>query len=244
MTIEILQDFNDDAFTCLLYGQAGIGKTTVAARSEKPLIWNLESGLKGVPLKDLGAFATSPIGTFDEFAGMFQRFGETEKFKTAVVDSVSKLEEMMMRHICEKEGKASLADFGYGAGYAKFKALGGLFCEWVHKLKSEGKNVILIAHEKVETFQDPETDSYDRFNCSLDHRIAESIRATVDHVFYMHPEKTIKESTTGRNKSKLRNRVLIQTKATGGVVAKTRGEREQYIPVKNTDEDRAIWSEL
>ena len=244
MAIEILQDFHDDAYSCLLYGPAGIGKTTFASRADKALIFNLENGLKGIPLKDIGAFATSPITSFDDFEDLFKKFAKAEKFKTVVVDSVTKLEDMMIRDICEKENKASLADFGYGAGYAKFQAKGSLLCEWIHDLKSAGKNVILIAHEKVETFQDPEAEAYDRWNCSLDKRIAESLKATVDHVFYMHEEKVIQETKSGRNKSKLRNRRLIQTRATGGVVAKTRGNRDQFIEIKNDSSAIEIWAGL
>lgn len=244
MAIEILQDFNDDAYSCLLYGPAGIGKTTFAARAEKALIFNLENGLKGIPLKEMETYATNNISEFESFSEAFRDFKNAQKFKTLIVDSVTKLQDMMIRDICKREKKESLADFGYGAGYAKFEATGGLFCEWIHELKSAGKNVILIAHEKVETFQDPESESYDRWNCSLDKRISESLKATVDHVFYMHEEKIIKEGNMGRNKSKFRNRRLIQTRASGGVVAKTRGTREQFIEIKNDKSDSEIWAGL
>ena len=244
MAIEILQDFNDDAYSCLLYGPAGIGKTTFAARAEKALIFNLENGLKGIPLKEMETYATNTISEFESFSEAFRDFKNAQKFKTVIVDSVTKLEDMMIRDICNKENKASLADFGYGAGYAKFQAKGSLLCEWIHDLKSAGKNIILIAHEKVETFQDPEAEAYDRWNCSLDKRIAESLKATVDHVFYMHEEKVIHETKSGRNKSKLRNRRLIQTRATGGVVAKTRGDRDQFIEIKNDASASEIWAGL
>lgn len=244
MTIEIKQDFEDSAFTMLLYGQTGIGKTTFAAKANKVLILNLENGLKGIDLKESGAFATSHVQSYSEALSLMKKFIEQDRFQTLVVDSVTRMQDLMIKAICEAENKKSLADFAYGAGYGKFAAESQLFCEVMDAIKGSGKNVILIAHEQIETFQDPENEPYDRFNVSLDKRIAEKVRAAVDHVWYMHHEKTIKESETGKNKAKHRGRILVQTSATGGVVAKTRGVRDQFIHVKNTGEDNAIWGQL
>lgn len=241
MSFTISQEFETEPFACLLYGQAGIGKTTFAARAPKSLIVNLEGGLKGVPLKELGAFATSQLNAYGEVLEVFERALKSDRFETLVIDSVSRAQELLIRQICDSEQtpKKSLADFKYGAGYARLSAEAQLFCEWIDALKKARKNVILIAHEAVETFQDPEADAYDRFNTSLDKRIGEKVRAAVDHIFYMHNEKTVSES-----KARLRGRTLIQTKPTGGVIAKTRGEREQYIHIKNDESDASIWREL
>lgn len=246
MTITIGQDFGNVPFALLLYGQAGIGKTTFACRAPKPLICNIEGGLKGIDLKALGAFATNQLSTYADVEEVFTRMAKTDKFDTLIIDSVSRMQDLLIRHICEgeKPPKTSLADFGYGAGYARLAAEAQLFCERIDALKRAGKNIVLIAHEAVETFADPEADAYDRFNCSLDKRISGKVQAAVDHVWYMHQEKTIKEASSGRQTAKLRGRVLVQTKASGGVIAKTRGEREQYIQVRNDDSDREIWEGL
>lgn len=242
--MEILQDFEDTAFTMLLYGGAGIGKTSFAAKCDQALIANLENGLKGIELKKYGTFATSHIGSWQEVQELMQKMAGSEKFKTLVIDSITKMQDLITSAICEESRKKSLADFAYGAGFQRFAAEAQVFCELMDMVKAQGKNVICIAHEQVETFADPEDDAFDRFNVSLDKRIAEKIKASVDHVWYMHYEKTIKEASSGRSQAKHRGRILVQTRATGGVVAKTRGEREQWIEVKNDETAKRIWQSL
>jgi hypothetical protein len=240
----ISQDFESCAYTCLLYGPAGVGKTSFATWAESPLVFNLENGLKGIDLKTRDSFATSQIEDWASFIEGLEMFETQDKFKTAIVDTASKLEEMMVEHVCKTGKKETLADFAFGKGYEQFNNVANKLCQSMDRLKSAGKNVILIAHERVETFQDPENDAYDRFNCSLNKRIAAKIKANVDHIFYMFPEKVIKELASGKNTAKFRGRTLIQTKETGGVVCKTRGERPLFIEVRNDQSAREIWASL
>ena len=60
----------------------------------------------------------------------------------------------------------------------------------------------------------------------------------------MHHEKSMKEASSGRQTAKHRGRVLVQTRPTGGVIAKTRGNHEQFISVKNDPSAKEIWSRL
>jgi hypothetical protein len=242
--IELTQDFGTTSFSLMLYGQAGIGKTTFACRAPKPLVINLENGLKGIDLKTLGAFSTNQLTTYADVLTVFEKSLKSDRFGTLIVDTATRLQDLIIKHICEADNKKSLADFAYGSGYARFAAEAQLLCQWLDSLKAAGKNVILVAHEAIETFADPESDAYDRFNCSLDKRIGEKIRAAVDHIWYMHNEKTLRESSSGRNQARLRGRTLVQTKASGGVVAKTRGNYEQFIEIRNDETDREIWTRL
>lgn len=248
MTIEIVQEFQDQAWTMLLYGESGIGKTTFAAKAPKALIINIENGLKGVDLKSYDAFATTPIDSWPEVKKLLMKCLNSERFTTIVIDSVSKLQELMIQDICkngdDKGPKDTLAAFGYGAGYQKLSAEAALFLELVESLKKHNKNVILIAHATVETFQDPSSGGYDRFNVSLDKRISERIKANVDYIWYLHQEKVVAERDGAKPVAKFRNNILAQTSSSGAVVAKTRGTHEKFIPIKNDESARAIFDSL
>lgn len=244
MVFQITQEFGEMAFTCLLYGPAGVGKTTFAARAPDALIYNLENGLKGIDLKQIGSFSTTQITSWDSLIEGLEMFETQDKFKTAIIDTVSKLEELMVSHVCTNGKKDTLASFAFGQGYERFAQLSIKLCSTMDRLKAAGKNVILIAHEKLETVQDPENEAYDRFNCSLSKKISAQIKANVDHIFYMFPEKVNKELSSGKNVVKYRGRILIQTKETGGVVCKTRGERPLFIEVKNDESAREVWTSL
>lgn len=245
MAIEIKQDFSETAWTMLLYGEAGIGKTTFASWAPKALILNLENGLKGLDLKASGAFATNALESYADVKELLIKGKASERFDTFVVDSVTKLQEYMIADICDKEKKETLADFAYGKGYAKFVAEIALFMELVESLKRNGKNVLLIAHSHIETFQDPTAEPYDRFNVALDKRVSEKVKANVDYVWYMHQEKIVKETSGGRNISKHKNNILVQTSSSGSVVAKTRGNSdEKFIVIKNDESARGIFANL
>lgn len=238
MSIKIMQECENSAFSALIYGTPGVGKTSFATWAPKPLVINLENGLKGVDLKQRDAFSTNIIGDWDDFILIVQQMKTSEKFQTAVIDTVTRLERLMIAHICKKAKKETLADFGYGSGYQAFEALAQAFCDHIRELVACGKNVILIAHEHIETINDPERDAYDRFNSALDKRIANAIKATVDHIFYMHKEKI---SISDKRAVRLA-RTLIQTRESGGVIAKTRGQKELFIEVKNDESSREIWT--
>lgn len=238
--MEISQETSGSGYSCLLYGPPGIGKTTLAARAQSPLIFNIENGLRGIDLKQLECSTTNHLRNYSEIKTFSKKFGEQQKFETIVYDSLSKLQELMIQSICAEANKSTLAEFGYGAGYQRFSQEVSTLCMIFDDLKSRGKNVILIAHEMIESVQDPEAEQFDRFNCSLDKRVGERIRANVDHIFHMHHEKTV---NADRKQAKL-NRVMLQTRPSGGVIAKTRGNNEKFIETRNDETDRQIWGGL
>lgn len=244
--LKLYDDFSETAFTCILYGDAGLGKTTLSCHAPQPVILNLENGLKGVPLKDLGAVATGQILDFDGAIDVMMTLAASE-YQTVVIDSLTKLDEIMVRKICVEHKEETLADFGYGKGYSLYKTHLTQFLEAMDKFKQAGKNVILIAHSKVESVNDPEAGNYDRTTVAINNTGSQKILAAVDHAFYMHREKTLATAKGSmKQTAKFRNRILLQTTATGGVVAKTRGVRPAFLEVKYGDigHNRQIWTSI
>lgn len=248
--MELYNDFGSEAWSAVIYGPAGIGKTTFAARAPGAMIINLENGLKGVDLKASGAVATGYIDTYQGFLDALEYFGSSD-YKTVVVDSLTRLETLIERHVCQQETARtkkdhnSLADFGFGRGLQALAAEFGVIIEYIETLKSAGKNVILLAHTKIATIQDPENEPYDQFDLSLDKRVVERIKGASDYVWYMHQEKSVKTADKAKaGKATMYNRILLQTKQTGGVSAKTRGVMEMYIEVKNDKSAKDIWNGL
>lgn len=246
--LKLVDDFSSDSFTALLYGESGLGKTTLAASSEKSIIVNLEGGLKGIDLKGRGAQATHKISDYN---GLLDCFAEIDKIikanpgvkRSIVIDTLTKAEELVASYVCELHKKETLADFGYGQGYALFAAAFAVLLEHVDALKDAGANVIMVAHAKVESVNDPENGSYERFSVNLRKEVAHKVLAQVDHVLFMHREKVISETAGTMGKKSAKNRrTMIQTSASGGVVAKTRGEKPLFLEVKNTHESASkIW---
>lgn len=249
---ELFNDFSSTAWSTILYGPAGIGKTTLAAKAPKAMIINLENGLRAIDLKSSDAVATGYITDFKTFSEALDYFA-TSEYQTVVIDSLTKLESLVETKICDRATKEhpkkkvheSIADLDYGAGYKQLEAEFALLMERLEDIKASGKNSILIAHTKIVTVKTPEDDPYDTFDLALDKRVVEKVKATVDYVWSMSQDKVVKTSEkTKTGKAILYNTIRLQTTQTGGVFAKTRGQLEQYIDVPNDETAKEIWNGL
>lgn len=248
--IELFNDFSSSAWSAVVYGPAGIGKTSFAVRAPKAVVINLENGLKAVDLSGSGAVATNAIESVDEFWKVLEWFGGSE-YQTCVIDSLTRLEALYEPVICkatgERDKKAykSYADIPFGRGSVSLATEFGVLIEYIDQLKRAGKNVIMLAHTKVATVNDPENDNYETFDLALDKKVVERIKAASDYVWFMHQERSVKTDERAKvGRSTVYNRVLIQTKQSGGVQAKTRGNMEMFIEVKNDNSAKDIWNGL
>ena len=92
-----------------------------------------------------------------------------------VVDSLDWLEKLIWAEVCRRREVESIEDIGYAKGYVFAltqwrDVLGGL-----DALRNQrGMAVILIAHARIEKFENPETDSYDRYVPRL-HKLASAV---------------------------------------------------------------------
>ena len=95
---------------------------------------------------------------------------EKHDFRTVVLDTADWLERLIHDKVCERFGASNIekADGGYGRGYVH--ALG----DWrkvlalLDEIRARRRMVVLVlAHCKVERFEDPENQSYDRYSPRL-----------------------------------------------------------------------------
>ena len=63
-----------------------------------------------------------------------------------------------------------------------------------------GMTVIMLAHEEIKSFSDPERDSYDRYRLRLHKRAAEMVVEHADVVGFMNYVTTIRKEKAGYNK--------------------------------------------
>ena len=93
----------------LIHGVAGVGKTTFAAESRKPVFIQTEDGLG-----TLAAISFPLSRTFEEVIGALAAlYTEEHEHNTVVVDSVDWLEPLIWNKACRDNGWASIEDAGY-----------------------------------------------------------------------------------------------------------------------------------
>src|SRR5688572_27774326 len=99
----------------LIYGPPKIGKTTLASEFEAPVFVQTEEGTPiGAGLMSFGLLE-SYEAVEEALAALF---GEHD-LKTVVIDSLSALEPLIWRAVCERNKWGSIEAPGFGKGYVE-----------------------------------------------------------------------------------------------------------------------------
>lgn len=155
----------------MLYGTHGIGKSTFAASAPAPIFLQTEDGLGEI---DCDKFPLTT--TYKEaMQSLSELYTEAHSYRTVVVDSVDWLERLIWDEVCRKHNVPSVEAIGYGKGYVHALGLWREFIEGLAALRRDKQmTTILIAHARIERFENPETESYDRYVPRL-HRLASQV---------------------------------------------------------------------
>ena len=164
-------------------GDAGTGKTSLAATFPNAVVIRAEDGLKSIPPAQRPD-AFDLLKSADELWEQLIWLGkEKHDYKTLVIDSVSRLEELFTAECLAKDGKAktlNTAMGGYGAGrqyvaaqHARLRKLCGRLNE------ARGMAIIFISHADIETMRLPDVDDYQRYSLRL---MKDSLPPYVDDV--------------------------------------------------------------
>lgn len=137
------QDLNfvDKKISMIIAGVAGIGKTTLALSSPKPLLIDLDRGIDRVEV--LYRKDTLFIDTFEE---LYKELKEVDlsEYETIVIDTGGKLFELLKGYVAKLSSgniktNGDLSLQGYGASKREF-------LKFVEFLRSLNKNIIYIFH--------------------------------------------------------------------------------------------------
>lgn len=167
----------------LVYGMAGVGKSTFAAGSDKPIFLDCENRTEHLNVARL------VINGWVEFLKVMAELLELRKkpdipYNTIVVDTLDALELMIHQYLCAKEGVQTIDEYGggYGKGYTATIVEWGRFTRATEALRDAGYQVVLLAHSQVKLFKDPEGMDYDKYQLKMNDKSSAYIRERVDAV--------------------------------------------------------------
>lgn len=163
----------------LIYGENGIGKSTLAAQFPKPIFLNLEDGIG-----DLDCDSTDVIRSVKEFYDCLIHLTDTD-YESIVVDTADWLEKLIFAEVAESAGKKTIDDIGFGKGYQavelKWKELfNGFGFLW-----QQGRHIVFTCHETIEKFTNPEGDSYNYWRPSLHLKGSGCVTEWCDEVLFL-----------------------------------------------------------
>ena len=213
----------------MLYGVEGIGKSTFAAYSPKPIFILTEDGLGSLPVQHFPLAKT----VASVMAAITTLYDEKHDYKTVVLDSLDWLEAMIWQ---EMESKHDAKDLAYGKGASiaadKWRTIVTAFDALRAK---HNMNVILIAHTMIKRFDSPETEPYDRYQPKLQERSGSLIREWADAVLFANYKTIVKQSDVGFNKTVSRGvssgERMLFTSERPAYMAKNRYSLPESIPL-------------
>ena len=216
----------------MLYGVQGVGKSTWAACAPKPIFLQTEDGLGEIDCDKL-PLSTTYDGSMKALSALYT---EPHSYQTVVVDSLDWLERLIWVEVCRKRNVESIEDIGYAKGYIFALTQWREFLEGLSALRNDkGMTVVLIAHARIERFENPETESYDRYVPRLHKLAAAVVQEWCDEVFFASYKVYTKQTEEGFNRKRTQGigtgERIIRTQERPAHVAKNRLNLPEELPL-------------
>lgn len=185
----------------LIYGTEGIGKSTLANQAPNAIFIQTEDGLREIDcakfpkantLQDVQAYINALIV-------------QQHNYHTVVIDTADWLERLIWDDLCGQYGVSNIekVDGGYARGYTHALTPLRHILDGLDNLNAQKKMcIILLAHHKVEKFEDPVHGAYDRY-CPKLHKHANAvIKEWADAILFATQKVITKNEDTGFNRTR------------------------------------------
>jgi hypothetical protein len=147
----------------LIYGPGGIGKTTFASGMPGAVLVPVEEGADALDVP-----RTPAPGTWQHALDIIRDLtADRQGFLTLCIDSVTALQDLCYRAVCEEAGVNSVEAIGYGKGYVRAGELWRIFLHELMLARQAGMAILLIGHSATKKHEDPRLPAYDRLSPRL-----------------------------------------------------------------------------
>lgn len=121
----------------MIYGQAGMGKTTVALSAPKPLLLDFDNGVKRVNMAHLENVDIVQVQTWNEIQQLLlQDYAELRPYQTIVVDTIGKMMDYIIAYCCGNR-QPQIKDWG---------KINQEFTWFTRALSALNKHIVFVAH--------------------------------------------------------------------------------------------------
>lgn len=185
----------------MLYGTHGVGKSTFASCAPNPVFIQTEDGLGEI---NCDKFPLTT--TFDQaMQALTELYVESHAYRTVVVDSLDWLERLIWAEVCRKRNVENLEGIPYSKGPAFALTQWREFLDGLTALRNDrGMMIVLVAHARIERFEDPETEPYDRYVPRLHRLASQVIQEWSDEVLFAGFKVITRQTDAGFDRKRTR----------------------------------------
>lgn len=118
----------------MIYGQAGMGKSTLALSTPRPLLLDFDNGVKRINMSHLEGIDTVQVGSWQDVKDVLQE--DLSVYQTIVIDTIGKMMDFIITYKC-------------GSRQPQIRDWGGINQEfsWLNRTVGRlNKNVVFVAH--------------------------------------------------------------------------------------------------
>jgi hypothetical protein len=180
-----------------IYGDEGIGKSTLATQFPAPLVLDTEDGTHHLDVARVSVHDWKTLTLAVTELAVNQ-----QGFQTIVIDSADWAEKLLIEWLLKTSGKKSIEDFGFGRGYTMLAEHWTRFLASCDVLVGQGINVVWVAHSTVKRVSPPDqTDGYDRYELKLTKQVSPLLREWCDLLLFCTYKMKLVEGGDGRLKA-------------------------------------------
>lgn len=126
----------------LVYGNPGIGKSSLALSAPNPVLFDFDGGVHRVN----GAFQCPTLQVKSWYEVLEALEEDLSEFNTIVIDTVGKMLDYMSAYIIKNDSKMAMRDGSLSLkGYGARKTM---FINFITRCSMLGKHLVFVAHEK------------------------------------------------------------------------------------------------
>ena len=175
-----------------ILGDAGLGKTSLAATFPKPIFIRSEDGLRSVPenmMPDAFPLIKSVDDLWQQLAALIK---EEHEYQTLVIDTVTTLDAVFTDHVIDSDPKKpkslNQAHGGYGAGRDMIASLHRRVRNAAGMLMERGMNVVFVAHAETVRIEPPDASAYTKYAMRMNEKSTLPYIDNVDAIGFIRLE--------------------------------------------------------
>lgn len=177
----------------LIYGENGVGKSTLASKFPDPLFINLENGVS-----DIDCDATDLIRGLDELLGLLIQLHDST-YRSIIIDTADWLEKIIFDAVARKAGKETIEEIGFGKGYQAVEKVWLSVVNSLTSLWNQNRHIIFTCHSEILKFDNPEGDSFNYYRPALHPKGGKCLAEWCSEVLYLKHREFTREIKEGFN---------------------------------------------